>query len=322
MGYLVSGRPKLENKNVFQVSQQLQDEASEWEKLWSMDLIQQYTVWSTGNKVPQKEDKEKMGKDIDKDNITLTADGPIQKVDRIVPENEYELGQLLKIVPDQNNSCPQGKNTMEVQAKENDEMIKRALTSAIASIYDPLGWILPLLYRSETFLQGLWKNQYRWDQRLPTSKGAEWINIVDEVQFFEKKISRYKGSKNETVILTTFADASTSSMATCVYLSQNNRSFLFMAKSKLLPLQGQYTIPKFELNAPTLAMRLSNQVVNELKDSLNILAVYLFTDSAPGSVATATIQYLLQGGKPYTDTLSSRWPNARTDMRRSKVRVI
>ncbi|XGW22978.1 hypothetical protein V3C99_005315 [Haemonchus contortus] len=92
MGYLVSGRPKLENKNVFQVSQQLQDEASEWAKLWSKDLIQQYTISSTGNKIPEKEDKEKMEKDID------------------------------KIIPNQRNYCPQGKNTMEVQAKEDDEM--------------------------------------------------------------------------------------------------------------------------------------------------------------------------------------------------------
>uniref|UniRef100_W6N9Q9 Retrotransposon domain containing protein n=1 Tax=Haemonchus contortus TaxID=6289 RepID=W6N9Q9_HAECO len=213
MGYLVSGRPKLENKNVFQVSQQLQDETKEWEKLWSMDLIQQYTISSTGNKIPQEEDKEKMKKGIDKDKITLTPDRYIQKVDQIASEIGDELVQLLEIVPDQNNSCPQGKNTMEVQAKENDEMTKRAVTSAIASIYDPLGWVLPLLCRSETFLQGLWKNQYRWDQRLSTSRGAEWINIMDEVQYFEKKISRYKGSKNETVILTTFADASTSSMA-------------------------------------------------------------------------------------------------------------
>nr|CDJ90549.1 Retrotransposon domain containing protein [Haemonchus contortus] len=303
MGYLVSGRPKLENKNVFQVSQQLQDEAKEWEKLWSMDLIQQYTMASTGNEIPQEEDKEKMGKGIDKEKIMLTPDRYIQKVDQIASKIGDELVQLLEIVPDQNVSCPQGKNTMEVQAKENDEMTKRAVTSAIASIYDPLGWILSILYQSETFLQGLWKNQYRWDQRLPASKGAEWINIVDEVQFFEKKISRYKGSKNETVILTTFADASTSSMPACVYLSQNNRPFLFTAKSKLLPLQGQYTVPTFELNAPTLAMRLSDEVVNELKNSLNILAVYLFTDSATGSVATATIQYMLQGGKPYTNTL-------------------
>ncbi|XGW28282.1 hypothetical protein V3C99_008243 [Haemonchus contortus] len=48
MGYLISGRPKLENKNVFQVSQQLQDEAKsetskeekeKWDKFWSLDAV-------------------------------------------------------------------------------------------------------------------------------------------------------------------------------------------------------------------------------------------------------------------------------------------
>nr|CDJ87616.1 unnamed protein product [Haemonchus contortus] len=122
MGYLVSGRPKLENKNVFQVSQQLQDEASEWAKLWSKDLIQQYTISSTGNKIPEKEDKEKMEKDIDKVKVSLAADRYIQKVDQVASEVAYELDQLLKIIPNQRNYCPQGKNTMEVQAKEDDEM--------------------------------------------------------------------------------------------------------------------------------------------------------------------------------------------------------
>ncbi|XGW11025.1 hypothetical protein V3C99_012490 [Haemonchus contortus] len=70
----------------------------------------------------EKEDKERMEKDIDKDKITLTADGYIQKVDRIASEIDYELCQLLKNIPDQNNNVPHGKNAMEVQAKESAEM--------------------------------------------------------------------------------------------------------------------------------------------------------------------------------------------------------
>nr|CDJ83042.1 unnamed protein product [Haemonchus contortus] len=70
----------------------------------------------------EKEDKEKMGKDNDKDKITLIADRCIQKVDRITSEIEYELDQLSKIIPNQKNNCPQGKNTMEVHAEEDNEM--------------------------------------------------------------------------------------------------------------------------------------------------------------------------------------------------------
>ncbi|XGW22979.1 hypothetical protein V3C99_005315, partial [Haemonchus contortus] len=67
-------------------------------------------------------DKEKMEKDIDKVKVSLAADRYIQKVDQVASEVAYELDQLLKIIPNQRNYCPQGKNTMEVQAKEDDEM--------------------------------------------------------------------------------------------------------------------------------------------------------------------------------------------------------
>uniref|UniRef100_A0A7I4Z3G5 RNase H domain-containing protein n=1 Tax=Haemonchus contortus TaxID=6289 RepID=A0A7I4Z3G5_HAECO len=52
-----------------------------------------------------------------------------------------------------------------------------------------------------------------------------------------------------------------------------------MAKSKLPSLQVKYTIPKLELNAMTLAMRLCNSVLTELRDTLNIREVYVFSDS-------------------------------------------
>ncbi|VDO04590.1 unnamed protein product [Haemonchus placei] len=68
----------------------------------------------------EKDDKERMEKDIDKDKITLTADGYIQKVDRITSEIEYELGQLLKNIPDQNNNVPHGKNATEARSTYSD----------------------------------------------------------------------------------------------------------------------------------------------------------------------------------------------------------
>ncbi|KAL6739646.1 hypothetical protein Aduo_013077 [Ancylostoma duodenale] len=52
-----------------------------------------------------------------------------------------------------------------------------------------------------------------------------------------------------------------------------------MAKSKLPSIQVQYTIPKLELNAMTLAMRLTNSVLDQLHSVVNIQEIYVFSDS-------------------------------------------
>ncbi|XGW34313.1 hypothetical protein V3C99_018286 [Haemonchus contortus] len=52
-----------------------------------------------------------------------------------------------------------------------------------------------------------------------------------------------------------------------------------MAKSKLPSLQGQTPIPKLELNAFTLEMRLSNSIETQLQKVLNIQGIYVFSDS-------------------------------------------
>ncbi|KIH54674.1 His(2)-Cys(2) zinc finger [Ancylostoma duodenale] len=52
-----------------------------------------------------------------------------------------------------------------------------------------------------------------------------------------------------------------------------------MAKSKLPSIQVQYTIPKLELNAMTLAMRLTNSMLSQLQSVVNIQGIHVFSDS-------------------------------------------
>lgn len=68
-------------------------------------------------------------------------------------------------------------------------------------------------------------------------------------------------------------------MAACVYLYQDNRANLIMANPKLPSTQVQYTIPKVELNAMSLAMRLTNSVLSQLRSVVNIQGIHVFSDS-------------------------------------------
>ena len=43
---------------------------------------------------------------------------------------------------------------------------KRSILSLVSSIYDPLGWVIPLTVRRKMFLQTLWKEKRDWDEKL------------------------------------------------------------------------------------------------------------------------------------------------------------
>ncbi|KHJ93419.1 integrase core domain protein [Oesophagostomum dentatum] len=68
-------------------------------------------------------------------------------------------------------------------------------------------------------------------------------------------------------------------MAACVYINQGQEQQLGIAKSKLPSLKGVHTIPKLEMNALTIAAKLTMATYEELKKISRIETIYLFTDS-------------------------------------------
>ena len=46
---------------------------------------------------------------------------------------------------------------------------KRTLLSAIAKLYDPLGWVTPVVITAKIFMRQLWRQKLDWDDTLPTT---------------------------------------------------------------------------------------------------------------------------------------------------------
>ncbi|KAK6761278.1 hypothetical protein RB195_022367 [Necator americanus] len=142
-----------------------------------------------------------------------------------------------------------------------------------------MGWMLPFLHRAKLFLQSLWKAQLEWDDRLPEPQQIEWEKICAEINGFKKSMPRFLARKFSTAMLITFADASSDAMAACVYLRSDNAVNLLMAKGRLPPLDSKVTVPKLELNAMTLGMRLTNSVISQLSSTVTISRVLILSES-------------------------------------------
>lgn len=79
---------------------------------------------------------------------------------------------------------------------------KRQLTSEIASLYDPLGYICPVVIVGRHIIQQLWNEKIDWDENILKKYIDEWLKVKSEMHYVKKlKIPRWidysPGSKME-----------------------------------------------------------------------------------------------------------------------------
>ncbi|XP_011313416.1 uncharacterized protein [Fopius arisanus] len=167
---------------------------------------------------------------------------------------------------------------------------KRTLLSEIAQIFDPLGFITPVIVRGKTLIQELWLLKSTWDDQLPLEYVRRWKQFRDELtQLDQLSIPRWL-SLSPTITnvqIHAFADASTVAMGAVVYLRTQRSNEtptvnLVRAKTRVAPLK-RMTIPLLEL---TVALLLT-KIVSWTQQTLELNAeIYLWSDS---SVALAWI---------------------------------
>ena len=166
------------------------------------------------------------------------------------------------------------------------ELTRRQVLSSIAKLFDPLGCLAPVVITAKIFLQKLWREKnpkLEWDTKLPASLRDEfknWYNTLNEIKTI--KIKRWiKYVPEAKYELYGFADASELAYGACTYLkiTHNGKSniHLIQAKSKVAPIKPILTIPKLELNAAHLLVKLTVKVLRALK--LDSVSIYLHTDS-------------------------------------------
>ncbi|GFX75431.1 integrase catalytic domain-containing protein [Trichonephila clavipes] len=139
---------------------------------------------------------------------------------------------------------------------------KSEVLSVIAKLYDPLGFLGPVIAKAKVFLQQLWQCKLDWDDVLPNSIANEWREFVTALKCIEEvKINRFiMADNNVTIVLQGFADASEAACGAVVYL----QCFLHNGAAKVSILASK---------SPQLVKKICSTL------RLNISDIVLHTDS-------------------------------------------
>lgn len=163
---------------------------------------------------------------------------------------------------------------------------RRGILSTVSSIYDPLGFIAPVILSGKRILQELTRDNIDWDEPVPELLHQQWEKWVCTLPSLENlHIDRcYKPrdfGEVSTAELHNFSDASCHGYGQCSYLRLINSqhqvhcSFV-MGKARVAPLRS-ITIPRLELTAALLSAKVSSVLKRELE--FTQMKETLWTDS-------------------------------------------
>ena len=163
---------------------------------------------------------------------------------------------------------------------------RRGILSTVSSIFDPIGFVAPVLLEGKSILQELCRRNLGWDDPVPEDIRTRWCTWKSELRELEAlSIPRcYKPKDFGPVVkseLHHFSDASFKGYSQCSYLRMVNSqgkihcSFVF-GKSRVTPLKA-VTVPRLELTAAVVSVKVSEQLRREL--DMSISQELFWTDS-------------------------------------------
>ncbi|CDW60603.1 DUF1759 and Peptidase A17 and DUF1758 and RVT 1 d omain containing protein [Trichuris trichiura] len=163
---------------------------------------------------------------------------------------------------------------------------KRQLLTALARVFDPLGWLAPFTVIAKILMQKLWTRGIQWDEVIPKDISASWISwkrqctLVMEVKV-QRSLRIPPEDSREQVQLHTFCDASEVAYGAVVYLKvkrENGKHFtnIIMAKSRVAPVK-RVTLPRLELLGTLIGARLTSFVRSQLK--IPVDSTFYWSDS-------------------------------------------
>lgn len=183
---------------------------------------------------------------------------------------------------------------------------RRGILSVVSSLYDPLGFLAPFSMMAKLLLQELCKRNLGWDEVIPHVLTKQWAGWLEDLH----KVARFKIDRcikpNDfgnplTIQLHHFSDASEVGYGAVSYLrlERDNKVHVafMMGKARVAPLK-QTTIPRLELTAAVLAVRVDRMLRKELQ--LRLEKSVFWTDS------TTVLKYISNENRRFYTFVANR----------------
>ena len=151
----------------------------------------------------------------------------------------------------------------------------RIILSIISRLFDPLGFVCPVVISLKCIFQDAWRLQLGWNQVVPETMASEvrlWIKGLHQLREWQIPRVYFPAAWRDVVDhceLHCFGDASLKAYGACVFLRATmldgtQLASLVIAKGRVAPLKN-VSLPRLELLAAVECARLSHQVKTMLK---------------------------------------------------------
>ncbi|XP_073820628.1 uncharacterized protein [Musca autumnalis] len=157
--------------------------------------------------------------------------------------------------------------------EKQDRYTKREVLSTIAKLFDPCGWLAPVVVVAKLVMQQIWLDKIDWDDTLKPMTQMNWKNFVKNSQNIDMlKVPRWINfTLTSSVEIHGFCDASESAYGAAIYIrvedtESSTHTFLLAAKTRVAPIK-KLSIPRLELCGAVLLSKLAVSVMDNLQIS-------------------------------------------------------
>lgn len=166
---------------------------------------------------------------------------------------------------------------------DSPKITKRVILSIISQIYDPLGFLSPVIIVPKMLMQKLWLCKLDWDEQVPSEIKSSWLKFTSSLPSLSNiRIPRQAiGTKAKCIELHIFVDASETAYGACAYArtvshAGESKVILLCSKSRVAPLKTT-SIPRLELCGALLGSKLKIKIVTAF--NMKFDNIVMWTDS-------------------------------------------
>ena len=211
----------------------------------------------------------------------LGCDGPLTK-DMSSSSSETTVNRALGLIWDINADC--FSFTANLESKP---LTRRGILSTTAAIFDPLGFLAPFTLKGKLVLQRMCSDGMSWDDPLSEDQLLDWnawtscLPDLSDMKIPRCYLDTDRSGEYQTE-LHVFSDASTAAYGVAAYVRviysdlDDVKTSLVLGKSRVTPRKAT-TIPRLELQAATLAVKVGDFLQHELH--YDGLQTFYWTDS-------------------------------------------